>query len=365
MVLFCVLLVTLASFLTFLYVTSSNYNIRKNAASLVTANNREMELNIDNYLDKVQEASDLLFSDPMYYTYDPTKENTTRYDQLQARSALETRIMNLGILDNYTDFFVLYSNNDRVGWSCQTTVDMFSDLDMYAECAKVLDNAQDSSVVAQLSADAIVRMVKTNLPNYYHIPSSEIQVLTPTRKGELGTVNLNKELQTVLNPAAPGKKEKAFGDVFFREGDRVMQIKNNYDMLLVDDKGQGAGSGVFNGDIGRIVSVDPEGETLSVRYDGGTATYGFDSLPELEHAWAMTVHKAQGSEYRAVILVLNPASQMLMTRSILYTAVTRARELLIMVGDDQTAYAMIDQYRQTRRYNALRVRLRKLCGIEA
>ena len=167
MVLFCVLLVTLASFLTFLYVTSSNYNIRKNAASLVTANNREMELNIDNYLDKVQEASDLLFSDPMYYTYDPTKENTTRYDQLQARSALETRIMNLGILDNYTDFFVLYSNNDRVGWSCQTTVDMFSDLDMYAECAKVLDNAQDSSDHSK--ADAFVFQLNGNLDHIYYL----------------------------------------------------------------------------------------------------------------------------------------------------------------------------------------------------
>lgn len=231
------------------------------------------------------------------------------------------------------------------------------------------ENAGDFFRLRRLQAagtvETVTELCSVRLPQRMHIPAEEIQVLTPTRKGELGTVNLNKELQTVLNPAAPGKKEKAFGDVFFREGDRVMQIKNNYDMLLVDDKGQGAGSGVFNGDIGRIVSVDPEGETLSVRYDGGTATYGFDSLPELEHAWAMTVHKAQGSEYRAVILVLNPASQMLMTRSILYTAVTRARELLIMVGDDQTAYAMIDQYRQTRRYNALRVRLRKLCGIEA
>ena len=99
-------------------------------------------------------------------------------------------------------------------------------------------------------------------------------------------------------------------------------------------------------------------------FDGRVAQYGFDALLELEHAWAMTVHKAQGSEYRAVVLVLNPASQLLLTRSVLYTAVTRARELLILVGDDETAYAMIDQYRATRRYNALRVRLRKACGID-
>lgn len=214
------------------------------------------------------------------------------------------------------------------------------------------------------TVETVTELCAARLPGKMHIPAEEIQVLSPTRKGELGTVNLNKELQLVLNPPTPGKKEKAFGDIVFREGDRVMQIKNNYDISLRSESGQEVGSGVFNGDIGRILSIDPEGETITVQYDGGLASYGFDSLLELEHAWAMTVHKAQGSEYRAVILVLNPASQLLMTRSVLYTAVTRARELLILVGDDQTAYTMIDQYRQTRRYNALRVRLRRLCGLE-
>lgn len=231
------------------------------------------------------------------------------------------------------------------------------------------ENAGDFFRLRRLQAagtvETVTELCSVRLPERMHIPAEEIQVLTPTRKGELGTINLNKALQTALNPSAPEKKEKAFGDVIFREGDRVMQIKNNYDMLLRSESGQEIGSGVFNGDIGRIVSIEPEAETITIRYDGGLAVYGFDSLLELEHAWAMTVHKAQGSEYRAVILVLNPASQMLMTRSVLYTAVTRARELLILVGDDQTAYAMIDQYRQTRRYNALRVRLRKLCGLDS
>jgi len=118
-----------------------------------------------------------------------------------------------------------------------------------------------------------------------------------------------------------------------------------------------------SGDIGFIVGIDPENETLTVDFDGKIAVYGFDSLLELEHAWAMTVHKSQGSEYRAVILALSSGSQMLMTRSVLYTAVTRARELLIMVGDDNTACQMIDNFRQSRRYTALRIRLRELSGI--
>ena len=230
------------------------------------------------------------------------------------------------------------------------------------------ENAGDFFRLRRLQAagtvETVTELCAVRLPGRMHIPPEDIQVLTPTRKGELGTMNLNKALQSALNPAAPDKKEKAFGDVIFRTGDRVMQVKNNYDLPLQDENGKTLGLGVFNGDIGRIAAIDPEGETLTVQYDAGYATYGFDSLLELEHAWAMTVHKAQGSEYRAVILVLNPASQMLMTRSVLYTAVTRARELLILIGDDQTANTMIDQVRQTRRYNALRVRMRKLCGID-
>ena len=143
-----------------------------------------------------------------------------------------------------------------------------------------------------------------------------------------------------------------------------MQIKNNYDILWRSADGSSAGSGIYNGDIGRIVSIDTDAENVTVDFDGRLAAYAFDSLLELEHAWAMTVHKSQGSEYRAVILALSASSQMLLTRDVLYTAVTRAKEILIMVGDDQTAYHMIDNYRQSKRYTALRVRLRRLCGVE-
>ena len=215
------------------------------------------------------------------------------------------------------------------------------------------------------SVETITELCAVRLPGKMGIPSSEIQVLTPTRKGELGTQNLNKRLQAVLNPPAKEKREKAFGDAIFREGDRVMQIRNNYDMLWYTADRKQSGLGVYNGDIGTVLGIDPDAETLTVDFDGRLAVYGFETLPELEHAWAMTVHKAQGSEYRAVILALAPNAQMLLTRDVLYTAVTRAKELLILVGDDATAYRMIDNFRQSKRYTALRVRLCRLCGVES
>ena len=230
------------------------------------------------------------------------------------------------------------------------------------------ENAGDFFRLKRLEAgstvDTIAELCSVRLPGKMGIPPEDIQVLSPTRRGELGTVSLNKRLQQVLNPPRKDKKEKAFGDVVFREGDRVMQIKNNYDILWQNESRTAAGSGIYNGDIGTILSIDMDSESLSVNFDGRIASYGFDSLIELEHAWAMTVHKSQGSEYRAVILSLSPGSQLLLTRDVLYTAVTRAKELLIMVGDDATAYKMIDNFRQSKRYSALRVRLRKLCGVE-
>ena len=217
---------------------------------------------------------------------------------------------------------------------------------------------------AGTSVETITQLCSQRLPGKMGIPPEDIQVLSPTRKGELGTANLNRALQAVLNPPGKEKKEKLFGDAVFREGDRVMQIKNNYDILWKNASGTESGTGIYNGDIGVIEAIDPEAETITVNFDGRIAGFGFDSLIELEHAWAITVHKAQGSEYRAVILALSPGSQMLLTRGVLYTAVTRAKELMIMVGDDQTAYQMIDNYRRSKRYTALRVRLRKLCGVE-
>ena len=216
---------------------------------------------------------------------------------------------------------------------------------------------------AASTVDTITELCASRLPEKMNIPSEEIQVLSPTRKGELGTVNLNQHLQAALNPPVEGKKEKLFGSVVFREGDRVMQIRNNYELSWHSEDNSAAGSGIYNGDIGVITQIDLEQECLTVSFDGRLAVYSFDLLLELEHAWAMTVHKAQGSEYRAVILALCAASQMLTSRDILYTAVTRAKELLILVGDEQIAYQMIDNARQSRRYNALRVRIRSNCGM--
>lgn len=235
------------------------------------------------------------------------------------------------------------------------------------EYPNLSENAGDFFRLKRLEAAGAIETVSelctTRLPNKMHIPSEDIQVLSPTRKGELGTVSLNKHLQQALNPPKEGKREKLFGDSVFREGDRVMQIRNNYDIIWQSADGKLSGAGIYNGDIGKIIAVDLETEILRVDFDGRIASYGFDALMELEHAWAMTVHKSQGSEYRAVILALGASAQALLTRGVLYTAVTRAKELLIIVGDEQTAYRMIDNFRQSRRYSALRVRLMELCGV--
>lgn len=204
--------------------------------------------------------------------------------------------------------------------------------------------------------ETVLELCSKRLPQNMKIPSNQIQILTPTRRGELGTVNLNRRLQAVLNPQSPEKKEKAFGESVFRVGDRVMQIKNNYDIIWSAPNGK-YGTGIFNGDIGEICDIDFSAEQISINFDDRLANYSFDALNELEHAWAMTVHKSQGSEYKAVILVLSPDAKMLLTRGVLYTAVTRAKDLLIMVGDDSIAHGMIDNQRKSRRYSALRLRL--------
>ena len=202
----------------------------------------------------------------------------------------------------------------------------------------------------------ILELCGTRLPQKMGIPAEEIQVLSPTRLGVTGTVNLNRELQAALNPPAEDKAEKAYGPWVFRTGDRVMQIRNNYDLVWTKPGGE-AGAGIYNGDVGRIRSVDPAGQTLTVDFEDRSAEYSFDLLGELEPAYAMTVHKSQGSEYRAVILALCSASPSLLSRAVLYTAVTRARSLLIVVGDDALFERMVDNNRTQRRYCGLKTRL--------
>ncbi len=207
--------------------------------------------------------------------------------------------------------------------------------------------------VSQTIADLCVR----RLPQNMGIPSDQIQVLSPTKKGGAGTVFLNKLLQSVLNPSAPNKRERNYGDVCFREGDRVMQIKNNYDILWKKTDGSAVGSGVFNGDVGIIRSIDPSSELVKVVYDDREVEYEFSQLSELEPAYAMTVHKSQGSEYRAVVLSVWNGSQYLLNRSLLYTAVTRAKELLILVGREDTVAVMTQNAKVGRRYTGLKLRL--------
>ena len=206
-------------------------------------------------------------------------------------------------------------------------------------------------------AQTIRDLCTSRLPKNMGIPSDQIQVLSPTRKGGVGTVELNRMLQAALNPPSPNKKEKPFGDYIFREGDRVMQIRNNYDILWKKTDGTAIGTGIFNGDVGIITAMEPAAETMTILFDDREAEYDFTQLGELEPAYAMTVHKSQGSEYRAVILTAWNGSPYLLSRSILYTAITRARELLIIVGREETVAVMTENARRNRRYSGLKLRL--------
>ena len=216
------------------------------------------------------------------------------------------------------------------------------------------------------SEEAVCSLIRdlctTRLPKNMGIPSGEIQVLSPTRKGGVGTVALNQMLQASLNPAAPEKKERQFGDFIFREGDRVMQIRNNYDIMWKKTDGSAVGTGIFNGDVGIIREIDPGTETMTIVFDDREADYDFTQLNELEPAYAMTVHKSQGSEYRAVILTAWNGSPFLLSRSILYTAITRARELLIIVGREETVGVMVENAKKNRRYSGLKLRLQGKIG---
>ena len=222
---------------------------------------------------------------------------------------------------------------------------------------------KDFFFMKRRSADTVVQTIQElcsqRLPKNMGIEPADIQVLSPTRKHEAGTRNLNNQLQAVLNPPDPGKREKKQGDFLLREGDRVMQIRNNYDILWKKVDGIGSGAGIFNGDIGKIVSIDHQEELVTVVFDDREAEYDFAMLSELELAYAMTVHKSQGSEYRAVVLTAWSGSRYLLTRSVLYTALTRAKDLLIIVGNEEVIAAMVANDRQTRRYSGLKLRLQQ------
>jgi exodeoxyribonuclease V alpha subunit len=185
--------------------------------------------------------------------------------------------------------------------------------------------------------------------------------LTPTRKGSAGVINLNLELQKALNPEKKGKNEKQFRDFTFREGDRVMQVKNNYNL-----KWEKAGAvkiegvGVFNGDTGIIQKIDNEEQRLTVVFeDERTVEYDYSILEELEPAFAITIHKSQGSEFPVVIIPLFTGPQVLMTRNLLYTGITRAKDLVVLVGMENILGEMIRNERETLRYSALCEKLKE------
>ena len=205
-------------------------------------------------------------------------------------------------------------------------------------------------------AATVADLCKNRLPRAYGTEIvGGIQVICPSRKGEAGTENLNRLLQAQLNPPAPYKNEHQSRDRVFREGDRVMHIRNNYDLAW--ERGNEIGYGVFNGDVGIIEEIDNKNKSLSVAFDDRHVTYDFTGLEELEFAYAVTVHKSQGSEYPVVILPLGSAPSMLLTRNLFYTAVTRAERMVILVGRREVVERMTANNRTTVRYTCLAARL--------
>ena len=189
-----------------------------------------------------------------------------------------------------------------------------------------------------------------------------IQIITPTKKGELGTKELNKRLQQEINPQSEYKKEKKFGDSIFREGDRIMQIKNNYEIYWEKNKKSfESGSGIFNGEFGTIQKIDEKEKNIQIKFDDDKiAWYAFNELEQIEHAYCITVHKAQGSEFDVVIMVIAPSAPMLLTRNLLYTGMTRAKKLLIMVGNKNVLEFMIQNADNKKRNTGLTYKLVKL-----
>ncbi len=215
---------------------------------------------------------------------------------------------------------------------------------------------------------AMITLVREKLPSYVHADPFEIQIMTPMRKGALGVERLNGIFQAYLNPPDRNKAERESGGVIYRVGDKVMQVKNNYQMEWEIRSQYGipmeSGMGVFNGDMGIIREINEFAETLTVEFDEGRMVeYGFKQLEELELAYAITIHKSQGSEYPAVVIPVHSGPRMLMTRNLIYTAVTRARTCVCLVGIPETFQAMVDNEMEQRRYSGLKDRILELAQL--
>ena len=215
---------------------------------------------------------------------------------------------------------------------------------------------------------AMITLVREKLPGYVNAHPFDIQIMTPMRKGALGVERLNNILQEFLNPAGGGKAEREAGGVIYREGDKVMQVKNNYQLEWETRNRYGipveTGLGVFNGDMGVIREINGFAETLTVEFDEGRMVeYSFKQLEELELAYAITIHKSQGSEYPAVVIPVHSGPRMLMTRNLIYTAVTRARSCVCLVGVPETFQSMVDNETEQRRYSGLKDRILELADL--
>lgn len=235
----------------------------------------------------------------------------------------------------------------------------------------IMDNkSRDFFLLPRIHArdaiDEIGRLVLTKMPKYVKAQPFDVQVLTPMRKGDLGVDNLNQELQKILNPPRAKKKEHETRNLIFREGDKVMQIKNNYKLewTIYDAKGYlelDKGVGVFNGDMGRIREIDTYSEQVVVLFDDNKVVrYGYGLLEELELAYAITIHKSQGSEYPAVVIPLFTGPRVLMNRNLLYTAVTRAKQCVVIVGNGNMVDLMIDNTDEQKRYSSLDIYIQEL-----
>lgn len=211
------------------------------------------------------------------------------------------------------------------------------------------------------SLNTILELYKTRLPKSYGIdPINDIQVLTPMKKGITGTIELNRQLQLCVNPPKPERTEYQYGQTIFREGDKVMQTRNNYDMPFTGEDGE-KGSGIYNGDMGTVDSIHLTDKYMIITFDEGkTVEYPFTNLDELDLAYAITVHKSQGSEFPYVIIPVCAYIPMLMSRNLFYTAITRAKTMVVLVGSERTIANMTKNNSYTKRFTGLAERLGEL-----
>lgn len=237
----------------------------------------------------------------------------------------------------------------------------------YPDCN---EKGKDFFMMRQKTEKEMLQLIKDlcirRLPAYYTelLPVRDIQVLTPVRKGFLGSINLNKELQDVLNPPCSELEEKKFGERLFREHDKVMQIRNNYELKWKNQEDFTEGEGVFNGDVGFINHIDKEFNEVTVVFDECKyVTYDFSQMEELELAYAITVHKSQGSEFPIIIMPMSWFPPVLATRNLLYTGVTRGKQAVVIVGSEDKMHAMVDNNRITQRHSGLGVRLKMLMSF--